>query len=286
MDYLRVTSEAELAAALREDGAVFLAGGTDLLVKMRAGALRPRLLVDAARVDSLRQLSDRPDGLWIGSGARLEDVLASDAVRRDYPLLAAVLHSLGSVQIRNRATLGGNLANASPAADGVLALIAYDGKVALATQTGERTLDVSEFVRGPRRTALAAGEYIRSIWLPAPRSDWVPFFHKVGRRQALTIAIASVGGLLAERDGVIVDVRVVAGSVAPAPLRLHPVEDLVVGRPVDRTLLATASEAARKAVAPIDDVRASAPYRRDVIGDLVARFLRQASGHTAGGASP
>ncbi len=280
MDYIRVTSEAELANALRRDSAVLLAGGTDLLVKIRGWVIRPSLLVDISRVDSLRRVSTSSDGAVIGSAARVADLLADPSLCSRYPLLAAVLRSLGSVQIRNRATLGGNLANASPAADGTLALLAYDARVSLAGGAVERTLPLAEFLHGPRRTALQRGEYVRAIELPAPRADWIPFFHKVGRRRALTIAIASVAGLLALRDREIVDARLAAGSVAPTPLRLRSVEQLIVGSRMDGALVAAAAAAAARAVSPIDDVRATASYRREVAGELVGRFLREAGGLT------
>lgn len=284
MDYVRVTSEAELADAARRDGAVLLSGGTDLLVKMRAGAVRPRLLVDISRVDSLRHASVTPDGAVIGSGARVADLLAAPALCGSYPLLALALRSLGSAQIRSRATLGGNLANASPAADSVPALLAYDARVVLADGRTERTLPLDQFVQGPGRTALQRGEYVRAIVLPTPRPDWIPFFHKVGRRRAMTIAIASVAGLLAIQGGEVADVRLAAGSVAATPIRLRRVEELVVGRRVDEALAAAAATAAAQDVAPIDDVRATASYRREVTGELVARFLLAAA--RAGDVSP
>lgn len=276
MDYLRVTSEPDLAEALSVDGAAPLAGGTDLLVKVRAGTARPGLLVDVSRVETLRGLSRLRDGLSIGAALPLADLLGDAAVRDAYPLLAAVVRSLGSTQIRSRATLGGNLANASPAADGALALLAYDARVTLASRAGSRVLPLREFLRGPGRTALARGEYIRSIALPAPGAAPSFFFHKVGRRRALTIAIASVAGLLSLENGVVVDVRIAAGSVAPTPLRLGQVEGALRGRRLDAALARAAGDLASREVAPITDVRASAEYRRDVTGQLVARFLSEA----------
>ncbi len=276
MDYLRVTSEPDLAEALSVDGAVPLAGGTDLLVKVRAGVARPGLLVDVSRVESLRGLSRSQDGLSIGAALPLADLLGDAAVRDAYPLLATVLRSLGSTQIRSRATLGGNLANASPAADGALALLAYDARLTLASRAGSRALPLREFFRGPGRTALARGEYVHSITLPAPDANQAFFFHKVGRRRALTIAIASVAGLLSLEDGVIVDARIAAGSVAPTPLRLAAVEDALRGCRLDAALARAAGDSASREVSPITDVRASADYRRDVTGELVARFLSTA----------
>jgi carbon-monoxide dehydrogenase medium subunit len=278
VDYVRVGSLAELGNALDRDGATLIAGGTDLMVKMRAGSVRPRLLVDISRVDALREISTRPDGLTIGSAALVAEVLATPAVSTDYPLLATVLQSIGSTQIRHRATLGGNLANASPAADSPLALLAYDARVTLASAGTERELPLHDFFLGPGRSALRRGEYIRSIDLPAPRMDWEVFFHKVGRRRALTIAIASVAGLIALRGRTVVDVRLTAGSVAPTPIRLRAVEDLVRGQELDEERIEAARAAAFREVSPIDDVRATALYRRNVVSDLVARFLREPRG--------
>jgi len=278
VDYVRVGSLAELGDALDRDGATLIAGGTDLMVKMRAGSVHPRLLVDISRVDELREISTQPSGLTIGSAALVAEILAAPAVSTHYPLLAAVLRSLGSTQIRSRATLGGNLANASPAADSALALLAYEARVTLARAGTERSLPLHEFFLGPGRTALRRGEYIRSIDLPTPRTDWDVFFHKVGRRRALTIAIASVAGLVALRGRTVVDVRLAAGSVAPTPIRLRAVENLVRGQELDEERIAAAHAAALREVSPIDDVRATALYRRTVASDLVARFLREPKG--------
>ena len=276
MDYVRVTSESDLAEALQQDGAAVLAGGTDLLVKMRAGVTRPKLLVDISRVASLRELRPSKGGLVVGASTPVADLVASAALCNPYPLLASALRALGSVQIRARASLGGNLVNASPAADSSVALLAYDASVVLASSRATRALALDQFLRGPGRTALDPGEYVQSIVLPEPRPDWISFFHKVGRRQAMTIAIASVGGLLSVRKGEVVDVRLAAGSVAPTAIRLHAVERVLARRRLDAAQIEAAHRAAAAEVAPIDDVRASAAYRRDVIAELVARFLSQA----------
>ncbi len=276
MDYVRVASLCELIDALRCEGALLLAGGTDLMVKTRAGSLHPQRLVDISRVEALREITWGPDGLTLGSAAVVSDLLASPAVSVSYPLLATALRSLGSTQIRHRATLGGNLANASPAADGALALLAYDAEVILSSADSERPLPLCEFLRGPGRTALVAGEYIRAVRLPSPRADWSSFFHKVGKRRALTIAIASVASLVALRGQTVVDVRIAVGSVAPTPLRLCAVEDIVRGHRLDDRRIDAAHAATLEAISPIDDVRATASYRRAVTGDLVARSLREA----------
>jgi len=245
-------------------------------VRVHAGTLRPRLLVDISCVASLQRLAVTPRGAEIGAAVTVARILDSPDIRRGYPLLAAALRSLGSVQIRNRATIGGNLANASPAADSAPALLAYGARLVLAAQDEERSVPVSQFLLGPGRTALRKGEYIRSIVLPPPRADESTFFHKVGRRRAMTIAIASLAGRLALQDGIVLEASLAAGSVAPVPVRLERTERLLLGRRLDAALAHDAAEAALGDIAPIDDVRASAAYRREVVGDLVARFLSTA----------
>lgn len=286
MDYVRVVTEEDALSALRREGATPIAGGTDLMIRMRAGQVHPALLVDIGAVESLRAMEARDDGVSIGAATPMSDLLDSPVVRDRLPLLYRALQSVGSVQIRHRATLGGNLVNASPAADGVLALVALDARVRVIGADGQRhTLPVSEFVLGPGRTALQRGQLVQAIEIPFPPRNAVPFYHKVGRRRALTIAIASVAGNVTVRRGLVVDIRLAAGSVAPVPLRLHTVEDAVRGRPISSRALAAARDATALAVSPIDDVRGSAAYRRAVAADLVARCLASAE-RTAASSPP
>ncbi len=276
MDYVRVSDEADLVEALGQDGAALLAGGTDLLVKMRAGVAAPRCLVDISRVASLRGITRTPGGAVLGAATPIADLLDDATLVRDYPLLAATLGALGSVQIRARATLGGNLVNASPAADSAVALLAHDARVRLASARGGRVLALDQFLRGPGRTVLEPGEYVQAIELPPPPSGGRPFFHKVGRRRAMTIAIASLAGLVTLERAAVVGVRLAVGSVAPTAIRLTAVEALLMGRALDAAQIAAAAAVAAAAVRPIDDIRATGAYRRDVIADLVARCLTRA----------
>jgi len=274
MHYLRVGSVEELLIALRGDGAVILCGGTDLLVKIRSGLAAPEILVDISDLESLRGIIDVDGALEIGAATTEQDLLGSRIVRDRLPLLAGALEVLGSVQIRNRGTLGGNLANASPAADSAVPLLLYDADVVLRSEDGERTLPVESFLVGPGRTALRQGEFIRALRVPAPGGAFVPFFHKIGKRRALTIAIASVGALLRVEGGRVAEARLGAGSVAPVPLRLHRVEEHLRGACLTKETIDEARRIAIESVSPIDDVRAPAEYRRAVVGELVSRALR------------
>jgi CO/xanthine dehydrogenase FAD-binding subunit len=276
-EYVKVRSLPELLDRLPEPGATVLCGGTDLLVKMRGGLVSPRLLLDVSDLPDLRGICEADGRVEIGAATTEEEILESDVVRRRFPILVSVLSQLGSVQIRSRGTLGGNLANASPAADSAIPLLLLDAEVVALGKGGERRIPIEAFFQGPGRTALAVGEVVRAISIPFGRSDLVPSFHKIGRRKALIIAIASLGALAAAKGGVLEEVRLAVGSVAPTPLRLRAVEAEVRGKRITPGLVAEARALTARLISPIDDVRASAAYRREVTADLVVRRLEEAA---------
>jgi len=273
---LKVNSTEELLAHLDQPGAMILCGGTDLLVKMRGGLVSPTLLLDISELDSLRETRKTDGRIEIGAAVTESELLASDTIREHLPLLSIVLGKLGAVQIRNRGTLGGNVVNASPAADSAIPLLLYEAEVILEGSQGERQLPLETFFLGPGKTALAKGEFLRALSIPIPNVQFTPFFHKVGRRKALTIAIASLGALLRVQDKVIEEIRLAAGSVAPTPLRLRHVETCLNGERLTESLIAEARDLAAQSISPIDDIRASAAYRRTVVADLLERLLEKA----------
>jgi len=272
--YQRVANEQELLEGLAQPGAVILCGGTDLLIKMRTGMIQPELLLDVMHVESLHGIRVDGSNIEIGAATLESDIIHSSLVSEHVPLLGTVLRQLGSVQIRNRGTLGGNIVNASPAADSVIPLLLYDSEIQIASSEGERWIRLEDFFTGPGRTTLESGEFVRTIRLPIPSDEFSPFFHKVGKRNALTIAIASLGTLICLDGGVIRELRVAAGSVAPTPLRLREVEEQLTGRTIEQTLITEARELAVNSISPISDIRASANYRKNVIGDLLIRALQ------------
>jgi CO/xanthine dehydrogenase FAD-binding subunit len=271
--YIRVNTERELIDRLSETGAVILCGGTDLLVKMRAGTVCPELLLDVSEMESLKGITEANGHVEIGAATTEAGLLAAPLIQARLPLLATVLTKLGSVQIRNRGTLGGNLVNASPAADSAIPLLLYDAELRIVGPDGERSISVEEFLVGPGRTSLRAGEFVRTVRIPVPKAPFRAFYHKVGKRQALTIAIASLGALVRLEGTRVAEARFSAGSVAPTALRLHRLEQRLRGADLRIETIETARSIAAESVSPIDDVRATAAYRRAVTGDLVARFL-------------
>ncbi len=274
-DYVKPGSIAAAIDALQTPGAMPLCGGTDLLIKRRMGIIDPPLLVDISEIPDLRTLHVEAGAIGIGAAVPVTDIIRSPLVADNLPLLGMVLRKLGSVQIRNRAGLGGNLVNASPAADSAIPLLVYDAWLDIVGPTGTRKLPVEEFFRGPGKTALAPGELISTVWIPIPSSGFTPFFHKVGKRKALTIAIASIGAVARMDNGAIAAIKIAAGSVAPTPIRLRTTEERLTGAQLTPDLIARARESASAEVSPIDDIRGSAAYRRAVIGDLLGRFLEE-----------
>jgi xanthine dehydrogenase FAD-binding subunit len=272
--YQKIADEQDLLDALSVPGAAILCGGTDLMVKVRAGAIRPEVLLDITHVESMRGIRVTEAGLEIGAAVPESELLASSLVRAHVPLLTSALQQLGSVQIRNRGTLGGNIVNASPAADTAVPLLAYDAAVQIVGPEDEHWMALENFFSGPGRTRLSAGEFVRKLRMPLPSPGSRTFYHKVGRRNALTIAIASLGLLIHLDQGVIRDIRAAVGSVAPTPLRLRDMESHLMGKRLVPSLIEDARRMAMSSIEPISDVRATAAYRRQVIGDLSVRALQ------------
>lgn len=274
MQYQRVANERQLLEGLSQPGSVILCGGTDVIVKMRSGMLQPKILLDISRVESLHGIRVEGSSLIIGAATLESDIIRSPLVSQHAPLLGSVLKQLGSVQIRNRGTLGGNIVNASPAADSAIPLLLYNTEVQLVSLADERWVRLEDFFAGPGRTKLEPDEFVRTLRLPIPDSGFQTFFHKVGKRNALTIAIASLGMLLNLVDGVIRELRIAVGSVAPTPLRLRQLEEQLAGRTLDTGFIERACELVAASISPISDIRASADYRKNVIGNLLVRALQ------------
>lgn len=274
MRYQRVINESELLDGLSQPGSLIVCGGTDVIVKMRAGMLQPTLLLDVTQIESLHGIQVDEGHLEIGAATLESDIMHSPLVNQHAPLLALVLRQLGSVQIRNRGTLAGNIVNASPAADGAIPLLLYEAEVQVVGPAQEQWVRLESFFTGPGKTTLSSGEFVRALRMPIGTDGFRTFFHKVGKRNALTIAIASLGLLLNIEQGAIQEIRIAVGSVAPTPRRLRKIESQLTGRALDAALPLEARDLITGAIAPISDIRATAAYRRNVIGDLFARALR------------
>lgn len=271
----------ELEAFLRGatgQSLLYLAGGTDLVVDINERRLPPcDTLVYLDHIPQLKALACKNGELTIGSGATHAAIAASEGIQRLFPALAEACGLVGAPATRNVGTLGGNVARSSPAGDGAVALLLLDAEVHTLGPEGRRVLEGAKFHLGPRRTLLAPGELITQFRAKLPEGRVGSAYEKLGTRMAMTIAIVSCGAVLALDDaGLICDARLSLGSVAPTPLRAPEAEALLRGSRPSEELFLEAAELARRQVSPIDDIRASAKYRRAMVRALVLRCCRRA----------
>lgn len=252
-----------------------LAGGTDLLVKMKEKLLRPmpEAVVDINGIDALHEITDEDDYLWIGALVRHTALTESALVNKKALILAEAAGQVGSPQIRNRGTVGGNICNASPAADTVPALLVLDAKVKIASEGGFQEMPLADVFQGPGRTCLLPGQFISQIKVQQIKPDEGAAFLKFGKRKALAIAIINCAAWVKIADGIISDTRIAFGSVAPTPIRLYELEKWLIGKPANAEVFAQAGVIAAQLIKPIDDVRSKANYRTRLARVIVFRSL-------------
>jgi CO/xanthine dehydrogenase FAD-binding subunit len=260
-----------------------IAGGTDVMVLYSAGKLPNRRLVNLWNIPDLRQIEVLPDRIRIGAASTYTALRRHEIISREFPLLATAASWTGGIANQNRGTLGGNIANASPAADSLPSLLVYDAELTLISVRGERRVPYRTFHTGYKKTALAADELIRDISLPRRFSTYFSYARKVGARNAQAISKVCLAGLGQIANGSIREVRLALGSVAPVPLQLNETEQLLTGNKIEASLIDAARKSAMKEIRPIDDIRSTARYRSAVAGNLVAEFLEKlaAEGATA-----
>jgi CO/xanthine dehydrogenase FAD-binding subunit len=268
--------QAVIALLSEEPGAWLpIAGGTDLMVQYAAGKLAAQKLVSIWNLPELRRIEVMPDEIRLGAGCTYTDLRQHAVVQGEFSLLAQAAGWTGGIANQNRGTLGGNIVNASPAADSLPALLAYDVDLILVSARGERRLPYKDFHTGYKKMKLAPDELIRAICMARRFSGYLACARKVGARNAQAISKVCMAALGRRVGGVVEDVRIAVGSVAPVPIRLLETEQLIAGKPVEASLLALARETAAAEIRPIDDIRSTAKYRAAVVGNLVAEFLAE-----------
>ncbi|WP_083453266.1 FAD binding domain-containing protein [Desulfatitalea tepidiphila] len=267
------------------------AGGTDLLVWRRNGKIDSPALIGLERIDALRGIAETPDTVRIGAATTHEALLADPLVSRHFPVLKQALRTLGSPHIRHVGTIGGNLATASPAGDTLPPLHVLDATVTVQSAEGTRHLPIASLITGPGQTALMPGEIISAVIIPKPAADARQHFEKVGLRQAMACAVASLAAVVTFDDtGGIDRARLAWGSVGPTVVRLPEVEAALCGGRLDQKTLDALRPLVSRHLSPISDVRAGADYRRRVAGNLLLRLAddrptRQATADTVEQAS-
>lgn len=268
IEYLRVSDlEEALQILSREKDTKVLAGGTDLVVDMKVGRYKPRVVLDITGVKELRFILDEGDRIRIGALTRIQEIVESSIVRRKIPVLAEALSELGSWQIRNMATIGGNLCNASPAADSAPPLLVHEAKARLTSLEGSREVSLEEFFTGPGSTVMRPDELLQEVIIPRGRSRGSSFI-KISR-VSMDLAIASASTYVEVDGDSITNVRVALGSVAPRPIRARRCEAALTGRRINESTLREVAEIVASEISPIDDVRSTAWFRREVSKTLV-----------------
>ena len=265
-----------------------MAGGTDLLIQIKEGKIQPRCVIDIKGVQEMDGLAITGDEFSVGALTNIRTLETSSYVSKKLPLLAQAASRLGSVQVRHRATIGGNLCNASPSAEMAPALLAFDAQAEICGKGGTRVIDLAEFFIGPGRTVLADGEMLTCLKIPLTRTRRGSVYYKLSTRRAMDLAFVGVAVLLELDEGDrIRKARIALGAVAPTPIRVPSAERLLEGSVLNPEGARVSGELAAQSCKPISDHRASAEYRREMVGVLCQQALvaayRQATSLTEGG---
>jgi CO/xanthine dehydrogenase FAD-binding subunit len=275
------TSLREASLLLKEKGAGgrFLAGGTDLVIAMKEKGLVPTYVVDLKKLPGLAGIRENSDGsIAIGALTTMREIEISPVLTGKYPFLCQSAAEVGSIQIRNRATVGGNMANATPSADVAPSLIALQATAKIASATGERTVAIEEFFRGPGLNIMDSDEILTEITIPKTSPRLVGEYIKFSPREMMDLAYVGVAAAytLGEKENRCQEVRIVLGAVAPTPIRAKKAEAALERRVLSEELAEEVGTIAAEEARPISDVRSSADYRRAMVGAMTKRALLNA----------
>jgi CO/xanthine dehydrogenase FAD-binding subunit len=251
------------------------AGGTDLMVLLEAGKLPHKNFLSIWKLPELRGIEATPEHVTLGSVTSYSEIRRHELLAREFPLLCRAAAETGSIATQNRGTLGGNIANASPAADSPPALLVYDAELELVSASGTRWLPYQSFWKGYKKIELRNDELIRAIRLPRDKPGWVHFYRKVGTRRAQAISKVCFAGAARMDAGRIADVRIALGSVAPTVLRAIETEKTLHGETLTPSIVHAAQETLAREIAPINDMRSTARYRLRVAQNLLAEFCER-----------
>ncbi|NQS91058.1 MAG: xanthine dehydrogenase family protein subunit M [Chloroflexi bacterium] len=277
-DYVAPQTLEEAFKALKDKNQApkIIAGGTDLVPRMRAEVVSPGLLVDL-RLLGLDEIKDQGDWIGIGAAATHAQILDSKILAEHFPALIEAASDIAGPPIRNRGTLGGNLVNASPAADLATPLLVYDARAVITGQDGETEVQLGEFFTGPGKTVLKPVEILTEIRIPKMPPQTAAAFIKLGKRKAMAIAVVSAAvRFTLNEGGAIAEARIALGSVAPVPLRAIKAETALQGQVPSEELFAAVGEAASEESTPISDLRSTGEYRKKMVAVLTRRALTAA----------
>lgn len=277
LEYAAPSSLAEAGRLLRDtEGAMALAGGTDVVVSRQHGKIAPALVVDLRRIPGLDEIRDEGAAVEVGALVTMTSLTRSPVIKEWFPALALAAGAIGCWQVRNRATLGGNLCNASPSADTLPPLLVYGATAVLSDGLGRREVPLEEFLVGPGKTALDRGEMLVALRITKAPPGLCTAYVRRAIRRSMDIPLVNVAVGVRRVDGLVTEARVALGAVASVPFRATEAEKVLVGRPPDTAAFAAAARAAAAAARPITDVRATAEYRDAMVEVFVRRALEKA----------
>jgi len=254
-----------------------IAGGTDFIPKLKRREIgAPEYVIDLKGIPGLDKIYDSNSGLSLGALVTIRAVETSALIGEKFSILAQATQSMASPQVRNRGTIAGNICNAVPSADTAPALLTLEARLKLISQKGNRTVNIEDFFTGPNQTALADEEILQEIQIPTPPPKSKGIYLKLTPRRAMDLAIVGVAVVVIPEDGVCKDIRIALGAVAPTPTRARRAEGILKGQRFSEKLIEKAAQAAADQSQPIDDHRASAEYRRDMVKVLTKRAIKQA----------
>jgi CO/xanthine dehydrogenase FAD-binding subunit len=270
-------SLSEALDVLTQDNGVWkpFAGGTDLMVLLEAGKLPHKNYVNIWNLKELRGIEVSDEQVTLGALTTYTEIQNHHVLREEFPMLCQAASETGGIAIQNRGTIGGNIVNASPAADSPPALLAYDAELELVSKTGSRRIQYSDFHSGYKQMDIRADELLRSIRLPRTKSDLKHYYRKVGTRKAQAISKVCFAAVGHVNNGVFASVRIALGSVAPIPLRCTKTEAVINDGPLNVDTIAAAKIALAEEIAPIDDIRSTKNYRSRVAVNLLEGFLSE-----------
>jgi CO/xanthine dehydrogenase FAD-binding subunit len=249
------------------------AGGTDLMVLFEAGKLAHKRFINVWNLPELRGVEVTAEDVTLGALTTYTEVQAHEVLRREFPLLCEAASETGGLAIQNRGTLGGNIANASPAADSPPALLVYDAQLELVSASGTRWISYQNFHTGYKQMLLRADELLSRIRLPRAANNWQQYYRKVGTRKAQAISKVCFAGAARVEQGQVKDIRLALGSVAPVPLRCLKTEEFLKDQKLDEGVINAAKAELSKEIVPIDDIRSTANYRLRVAANVLEEFL-------------
>jgi carbon-monoxide dehydrogenase medium subunit len=280
-DFYQPATLQEASRLVKENGpgGRFLAGGTDLVIAMKEKGLLPNYIVDLKRVPGLAGIRENGDGsITLGALTTMYEIETSALIKKKYPFLAQSAAEVGSIQIRNRATIGGNMANATPSADTAPALIALNATAKIAAASGERTMPLEEFFKGPGHTVMSPEEILTEVTIPKTGAALVGEYIKFSPREMMDLAYVGVAVAYSlGADKKCAGVRIVLGAVAPTPIRAKRAEAALESQVLSEALAEKAGQIAAEEAKPISDVRSSADYRRAMVGAMTKRALLNAA---------